>query len=64
MSNRAIEFMKLLTQLLGEEEGEANESKKDKKESPTYNRDSRGKNQPVGDYPDSPLRFGGRGKYS
>jgi len=52
MSNRALEFLKILQQLLNEEENNGNEVESKKI-------DETGKNQTVVDYKDSPLRFKG-----
>ena len=59
--NRAIELLQLINKALelGESGATEKDKDKDKEGSPSHDTDSRGKNQPVGDYPDSPLRYGG-----
>ncbi|KKM16290.1 hypothetical protein LCGC14_1687350 [marine sediment metagenome] len=54
-ANRAIELLRLVQQVLesGNEDDVAKQLPNDKA------KDNRGKNQPVGDYPNSPLRFKG-----
>jgi len=60
--NRAIELLQLLQQVLEAGGSPDTSSPTEKKLSEPSQQDDIGKTQPVGDYPDSPLRYRGAGR--
>ena len=60
-SNIALEFMQMLSQIL--EAGKVDESTEPVATTTIPKEADIGKNQTVNDYPESPLRFGGMGRW-